>query len=186
MSGAATMFRKATRSLRVGLPAVLSFACVFPNPFAGGDRRPDLPPGCEALDPPSDQYVSFHGYAQGVQIYRWDDPTQTWIFVAPDATLYSDAGFQGQIATHFAGPTWQSNGGSAVLGKKLVACTPDVTAIPWLLLAGVTSHGPGPLDGTTYIQRVSTTGGLAPTDPGTTGQIANVPYTAEYYFYKQG
>jgi hypothetical protein len=183
MSVATTLFGKATRSLRIGIPAVLSFACAFASPFAGGDLRPVLPPGCEALDPPADQFVSFHGYAQGVQIYRWDDPTQTWIFVAPDATLYGDPGFHGQIATHFAGPTWQSNSGSSVVGTKLVARTPDVTAIPWLLLAGTTSHGPGPLDGTTYIQRTNTTGGLAPTAPGSIGQTAAVPYTAQYYFY---
>ena len=95
------------------------------------------------------------------------------------------AGFGGQIATHFVGPTWQSNSGSAVVGKKLLDRTPDPTAIPWLLLSGSSSHGPGPLDGTTYIQRTNTTGGLAPSDPGTAGQIVKVPYTAEYYFYKK-
>jgi hypothetical protein len=185
MSGAATLFRKAARSLRVGLPAVLAMACVFPSPCVDEDRRPVLPPGCEDLNPPADQHVSFHGYAQGVQVYRWDDATQKWIFVEPVATLYSDAGFGGQIATHFVGPTWQSNSGSAVVGKKLLDRTPDPTAIPWLLLAGSSSHGPGPLDGTTYIQRTSTSGGLAPSGPGTTGQIASVPYKAEYYFYKK-
>jgi hypothetical protein len=185
MSSAATLIGKVTRSLRVGLPAVLSFACAFASPFAGGDDRPVLPPGCEDLNPPVDQHVSFHGYAQGVQIYRWDDATQKWIFVAPDATLYGDPGFHGQIAIHFAGPTWQSNSGSEVVGTKLIAHTPDVTAIPWLLLAGTTSHGPGPLNGTNYIQRTNTTGGLAPATPGTTGQTAAVPYTAQYYFYQQ-
>jgi len=185
MSFAATLFGKATRSLKVGLPAVLSIACAFPNPTVSDDRRPDLPAGCEDLNPPANQYVSFHGFAQSVQVYRWDDATQKWIFVEPVATLYADAGFGGQIATHFAGPTWQSSSGSAVVGKKLVERTPDPTAIPWLLLAGATSHGPGPFDGTTFIQRTSTTGGLAPTDPGTAGQIVKVPYTAEYYFYKK-
>jgi hypothetical protein len=94
------------------LPVVLSFACAFASPFASGDHRPVLPPGCEDLNPPVDQFVSFHGYAQGVQIYRWDDPTQTWIFVAPDAALYGDPGFHGQIAIHFAGPTWRTSGSS--------------------------------------------------------------------------
>ena len=40
---------------------------------------------------------------------------------------------------------------------------------------------------TTYIQRVNTTGGLAPTsgcDASTVGTVAKVPYTADYYFYK--
>jgi len=37
----------------------------------------------------------------------------------------------------------------------------------------------------TYIQRVNTTGGLAPSEPGLLeGETKEVPYTAEYYFYK--
>jgi hypothetical protein len=45
--------------------------------------------------------------------------------------------------------------------------------------------GPGIFARTTYIQRVNTKGGLAPTAPGTSiGAIAEVPYTAEYYFYR--
>lgn len=186
MKSAAALLRTASRSLKLGLPATLSVACLFPGPFDDGNRRPDLPPGCEKLDPPADQDVSFHGYAQGVQVYRWDAPTQVWVFVEPDATLYSSADFHGQIATHYVGPTWESNSGSVVVGKKLESATPDPTAIPWLKLAGVSSHGPGPLDQTTFIQRTNTTGGLAPTDPGTVpDQIARVPYSAEYYFYRQ-
>jgi hypothetical protein len=185
MKSAVASFRIAARSLGIGVPAVAALAFAFQADFDQGNRRPDLPPGCEQLNPPSDQYVSFHGYAKGVQEYRFDAPTGVWIFVQPIATLYADAGFFGQIATHFAGPTWQSNSGSVVVGKKLQAATPDVTAIPWLLLAGLSSHGPGPLDLTTYVQRTNTTGGLAPTDPGTPDQIADVPYTAEYYFYRQ-
>ena len=37
----------------------------------------------------------------------------------------------------------------------------------------------------TYIQRVNTVGGLAPAEPGDfVGQEVEVPYTAEYYFYR--
>ena len=37
----------------------------------------------------------------------------------------------------------------------------------------------------TYIQRVNTVGGNAPTDPGDfVGEVVEVPYTAEYYFYR--
>ena len=37
----------------------------------------------------------------------------------------------------------------------------------------------------TYIQRVNTAGGLPPTDPGPfIGAEEEVPYTAEYYFYR--
>ena len=45
--------------------------------------------------------------------------------------------------------------------------------------------GPGIFKGVTFIQRVNTKGGLRPTEPGTTvGELREVGYTAEYYFYK--
>jgi hypothetical protein len=37
----------------------------------------------------------------------------------------------------------------------------------------------------TYVQRVNTTGGLRPAAPGSSiGAVVEVPYTAEYYFYR--
>ena len=63
--------------------------------------------------------------------------------------------------------------------------TVDPTAIPWLLLQTVSTDGNDILSSVTYIQRVNTKGGLTPTAPGsTTGAVADVPYTAEYYFFR--
>ena len=69
--------------------------------------------------------------------------------------------------------------------------TVDPTAIPWLLLsAASTASGPDGdrLAHTTFIQRIATTGGLAPAaagcNAGTAGTSAEVPYTADYYFWK--
>ena len=53
-----------------------------------------------------------------------------------------------------------------MVASRLEGCTPDPTAIPWLLLQKVSTEGPGIFDRVTYIQRVNTSGGLAPTDPG--------------------
>jgi Protein of unknown function (DUF3455) len=54
-----------------------------------------------------------------------------------------------------------------------------------LLLQTVSTEGPGIFHRVTYIQRVNTTGGLAPTDPGPSiGALVEVPYAAEYYFYR--
>jgi hypothetical protein len=64
----------------------------------------------------------------------------------------------------------------------------DPDAIPWLLLAAVpaSTEGPGIFADTTYIQRVNTSGGKAPSVTGNfVGQVARVPYTADYYFYRQ-
>jgi hypothetical protein len=67
----------------------------------------------------------------------------------------------------------------------------DAGAIPWLLLsAASTSAGPDGdrLAGTTFIQRIATTGGLAPAaadcNASTAGDRVEVPYTADYYFWK--
>ncbi|MGH6631491.1 MAG: DUF3455 domain-containing protein, partial [Burkholderiales bacterium] len=46
--------------------------------------------------------------------------------------------------------------------SSLTSCTPDPTAIPWLLLQTVTTDGSGPFSSVTYIQRVNTKGGLVP------------------------
>jgi FtsP/CotA-like multicopper oxidase with cupredoxin domain len=131
------------------------------------------------------------GHAVGVQIYSCD-ATQSgyrWALVAPRADLYGDNGKL--IATHFAGPTWQARDGSQVVGQRVNGVTVDPTAIPWLLLS-VKSRSPGAdgdrLVATTFIQRIATTGGLPPAaagcNEGTAGMTAEVPYTADYYFWK--
>ena len=126
--------------------------------------------------------VAFHAFGVGVQIYRWSGTS--WVFVAPEAVLYANAGDDGEIGIHFGGPTWQSNSGSKVVGTKIQECTPDPDAIAWLLLRAASAEGPGIFGKVTFIQRVNTVGGNAPNVPGEfLGQMARVPYTADYFFY---
>jgi hypothetical protein len=56
--------------------------------------------------------------------------------------------------------------------------------VPWLLLQGVSHGGSGTLSTTTYIQRLDTDGGTAPSgcDPTEAGALS-VPYSADYYFF---
>ena len=146
------------------------------------NREPDLS-DFPKLEVPEGNKVSFHAYAVGVQIYTWSGAA--WVFQAPEALLCSTDHRCGIVGIHYAGPTWESNSGSFVVGAVLERATVDPTAIPWLKLAAVDSDGPGIFAGTTFIQRVNTVGGLAPSQPGqTVGQQARVPYTAEYYFYR--
>ena len=146
------------------------------------NRAPDLG-ACDSLRVPTGNKVAFRAFAKGVQIYRWSGTS--WIFVEPSATLSADAQGKSTIATHFAGPTWQSVSGGKVVGSVLKRCTPNPSAIAWLLLAAVPDDGPGIFQRTKYIQRVNTVGGNAPSLPGTvTGDLASVPYTAEYVFYR--
>jgi len=151
---------------------------------AGGDiRPPDLPTGCGALQPDTDEEVAFHAYAIGLQIYRWNG--SSWDLVAPSAGLFGDDRYHGKVGTHYAGPTWGSNSGSTVVGRRIGDCTPDTAAIPWLKLEAASTDGPGVFNNVKHIQRVNTTGGLKPAVPGSTvGEERRIPYTAEYYFYK--
>ena len=148
------------------------------------NREPELPsPACDKVQVETGNRVAFHVYARGVQIYRWDGAS--WVFVAPVATLFADANYHGQVGIHYAGPTWESNSGSKVVAKRSFDCAPDSSAIPWLLLQTVSTSGPGIFSSVSYVQRVNTTGGLIPATPGSlVGESVEVPYTAEYYFYR--
>jgi hypothetical protein len=180
---------KHSRSFRAGLLTLaisLGWASALPARAAGNDKRaPEVPPSLAVSDT---NKVHVHAYAVGVQIYNWVvNPTNStlssWVFVAPEAVLFDLVGEV--VGTHYAGPTWESNSGSKVVGVRLNGATVDSTAIPWLLLQAKSTAGKGIFAATTYVQRVNTTGGLPPPAPGTsTGQQARVPYTAEYYFYR--
>ena len=149
-------------------------------------RAPDLPPGCEKLAPSADNRIVAHVFAAGVQIYHWSG--SNWAFFAPVATLYADANLHSEMGTHFAtptGPAWQLNDGSKVIEQRVDGCTPDATAIQWLLLRTISEEGRGMLNGVSFVQRVNTVGGLAPAAPGATvGEESQVPYRAEYVFYR--
>jgi uncharacterized protein DUF3455 len=140
---------------------------------------------CRSLQVPAGNRVHFHALGVGVQIYRWDGTE--WIFVAPETVLFADAGEDGVVGIHFGGPTWQSNSGSKVIGRVLQHRTPDPDAIPWRLLEAASTERPGIFQKVTYIQQLYTVGGNAPADPGAfRGEVARVPCTADYFFYRKG
>lgn len=153
--------------------------------FASNGSHRDLPSQCSELEVTDFHGMIFHAYAIGVQIYRWDG--SSWVLIAPDATLYAESGYHGKIGKHYGGPTWESNSGSKVLGHKIKECSPDSSAIPWLLLESVSSDGPGLFGNVSYIQRLNTAGGIKPSNPGSVvGETKRIPYTAEYVFYGKG
>ena len=146
---------------------------------SGNDNRaPEVP---DEIEVPAGNKVHFHGFGVGVQIYTWDG--SSWGAAVPEAILFHA---NGVVTIHFAGPTWQSNSGSSVVGAlPPKAVTVDTNAIPWVLLNAVSTEGSGIFADTTFIQRVHTTGGKAPSVDGTfVGQVARVPYTADYFFYR--
>ena len=167
-----------------GLITLLGLGMLAATALAEDNRAPEVPPEIAVDD---HNVVHFHGFARGVQIYTWNG--NDWGNAVPRATLFDDDG--NVVVSHFGtpnGPAWRSNSGSEVVGKlPPKRAEVDRTAIPWLLLEANPNltHGPGILGGTSFIHRVNTAGGLAPFEPGTfIGQVVEVPYIADYFFYR--
>jgi hypothetical protein len=149
----------------------------------------------DSLKAPEGNRLVDEGYARGLQIYQvkrsaTNPNVFTWVNIAPLATLFTKPDFREVMANHFAGPTWEivkgHNKGQRVVGKKLFGTTPDASAIQWLLLQAVDSLSSAN-NHITYIQRLFTAGGLAPTtgaDEAHLGQLDSIPYTARYFFYE--
>ena len=115
----------------------------------------------------------------GAQVYTCTE--SHWVLKAPDAKLL-DAHAK-VIGTHFAGPTWRLNDGSEVKGKMIASQpAPDGKSIPWLLVGAVPGSGSGKFAEVAYIRRAETSGGAAPKEACTSGELP-VPYTAKYSFY---
>ncbi len=136
-------------------------------------------PAPVSIEAPAGVKLLLEAKGDGDQVYTCTD--SHWVLKAPDARLL-DA--QGQlIGTHFAGPTWRLNDGSEVKGKMIASQpAPDGKSIPWLLVGAVPGSQSGKFATVAYIRRTETTGGAAPKEACTTGELP-VPYAAKYSFY---
>jgi hypothetical protein len=147
-------------------------------------RLPTIP---TALAVPAGNRLAFALAATGVQIYDCKagaDGALGWVFRAPEADLFAHGHL---VVSHYAGPTWEALDGSTVVGARVAGATVDATAIPWLLLQAASHTGHGLMSAVTYIQRLETVGGLAPStgcDDSTAGAASEVDYTATYAFYQ--
>jgi Protein of unknown function (DUF3455) len=82
---------------------------------------------------------------------------------------------------------WAKAVGSIAAGSDPASC-PNTGSIPCLLLQSI-GNQKGPTGGklladTTFVQRLNTNGGAAPTTTCSVGQTQLVPYTADYYFFR--
>ena len=126
-----------------------------------------------------------------MQIYecrRVDGTQAAWLFIAPEAKLFDE---QGRLAgRHSAGPSWQAEDGSRIVGTVVAKIVPqDDDAVPWLLLHTKTAGGAGRFAGVTSVQRIHTSGGTTPArrcDDSSLGRVERVPYTADYVFFEGG
>jgi len=140
---------------------------------------------------PAANKLTYMAAAKGVQIYECAADAGgalAWKLHAPRADLVDGAGTT--VAAHFggvdknlpAGPYWQSTDGSRVHGAKPVS-VPNPGSIPLLRLEAGDTFGTGVFSKVAFIQRLETTGGVAPSGACTAGKTTEVPYTAKYYFY---
>jgi Protein of unknown function (DUF3455) len=174
------------RLLAAGIVAV-AVASQLTAAAQAGPAEPTVPP---EIAVEAGHKLFLVGHAVGVQVYKCNagGGSYSWSFAGPRAELYDDNGKL--ISTHFGGPTWQATDGSTAKGTLVRPAPVDPTAIPWLLLSakGTSGADGDRLAGTTFIQRIATSGGLMPPagecNAETAGDANEVPYTADYYFWK--
>jgi hypothetical protein len=194
----------------------VAFAVALPQPAYADDVTPPAVPA--NINVPAGNEPFLVGRGVGTQNYVClpSGSGVAFTLFTPQATLLSDNGKQ--ITTHFFSPnpfeqntnpavsaagmiraTWQhSRDTSTVWGQvKPGNSSSDPgfvapNAIAWLLVTVVGADN-GPTGGdtlseTTFIQRLNTSGGVAPStgcgSPTDVGHLAFVPYTADYFFYK--
>jgi hypothetical protein len=139
-----------------------------------------------AVAPPKGSALLLEVAADGVQIYTCESKPSgfEWSFTAPEANLFDTQGRQ--IGTHFDGPTWKLDDGSAVVGKVIAkADAPEPDAIQWLLLRAKSHQGSGSLSQATFIRRTETKGGVRPKtgcDASRVSEQARKRYSAIYQF----
>jgi len=187
-----TRLTRVCRAVGVGLAAVTATLAMT----QAASAAPAPPTAPAELAPPPGNEAFLVAPAKGVQIYKCQSATVngtttfSWAFVAPQATLTGD---NGQIITHSAGPIWKAPDGSSVTGSNPVrfpTVFDPATAkdIQQLLLKG-TPSGTGVLAATTFIQRLNTQGGTQPPaaecKEQTLGKVKEVPYKADYVFFKK-
>ena len=151
---------------------------------------PQTAPG-DPLDPRTyapDTRLFLILHAIGVQKYACQ-ANGTWLFTDPEATLYKTTGVLQPIGTHFLNfgtgrPVWQlDDDGSSVEAARTAMASGGSGNIAWLLLQVVAATD-GRLGTTTYVQRLNTSGGVAPAGTCTPGATIAVPYTADYFFWR--
>ena len=171
----------------VSIPFALA-ACSGMNTGSSSMESPQVP---SAIAVPTGHKMAFTLKGAGLLNYecraKSDAPGGAeWVLASPDAALKdrNDA----LVGKYYGGPTWEHGDGSKVTGKQL-ATSPAPTAgnIPWQLVQANPTTGAGTLSGVTYIQRINTNAGVAPSEPCSAtaaGKKAQVRYAADYVFYK--
>jgi hypothetical protein len=181
----------------VGVTAGISFAGESPAPkaaiaadsaaaqadsFLGG---PVTVP--DTLKPPAGNTLTAVFKASGVQIYGCT--AGAWALIEPAAQLdgITLSPVRKVSALHFRGPSWESpQDGTLIEGTSPVSApSASPNSIPQLLVTAKDTRGTGVFGGVTFVQRLSTLGGVAPAGTCTDGATHATTYRAVYRFFKK-
>jgi Protein of unknown function (DUF3455) len=160
---------------------------------AAARPAPQTAPG-DLLDPRThapDSRLFLVVHAIGVQKYTCQ-ASGTWLFTDPEAVLNKTTGAPKPIGTHFLNfatgrPVWRLKDGSSVEAARTQTASGGTGNIAWLLLQAVdtTAGSDGDrLTSTTWVQRLNTSGGVAPAGTCTPGDRTAVPYSSDYFFWR--
>jgi hypothetical protein len=121
--------------------------------------------------------------AAGVQTYTCADGA--WKLLEPAATLWAKHDRSHRpVALHSRGPVWVSTVDGSAVNAAAIANSPKTGTIPELLLQSTATRGTGVFAGVSYVQRLDTHGGVAPTTACSGTDQISVRYSATYAFYK--
>ena len=188
----------------IAVLCVLVLAPALSRAQGAGPNRVIAPEVPTEIEVPDGHVPFLVAHAVGTQGYFClsSGASSMWVPFGPQATLFDEEPVQ--VMTHFLSPnpdqgwalraTWQDARDTSAIWAGLAIPSSDGNyvapgAIPWLRLT-VVGQEPGPdggdrLTAATYIHRVNTIGGIAPTTPcNEADRRALVPYQADYYFYR--
>jgi hypothetical protein len=166
-------------------------ACSGMAPMHGASAAFDQSQLPETVQVPAGHRIAWETVGVGKITYecraKADMPgTFAWVFVGPDAALKSRSGET--LGRYFGPPaTWAASDGSAITGTQLAVAPSSAGNIPMQLVKANPATGSGAMSGVSYVQRVATRGGVAPTMPcaaASAGQREVVQYQADYLFWK--
>jgi uncharacterized protein DUF3455 len=138
-----------------------------------------------------DEEAAFMLTGRGEQLFeckpRATDPNAyAWAFAAPSVTLYDGARSVGRLTST---NVWEATNDRTSISGTVRATQPGGdNNLPWALFRAMPSGDTGLFSGVTSVQRVNTSGGIAPAtgcDATHTGTEVRAPFTADYYFYKR-
>jgi hypothetical protein len=167
-------------TVAVGTVTYQASAAETAAPAASDARAVAVPLIPDAIRPPTgSRPIGAYVVVTGTQTYTCGGNGAWGTSSIPEAQLI---GTGGRIH-HFGGPTWQSERDHSLVTATRVNGVDRAGTIQELLLKVQTHQGAGILDKADYINRLLTSGGVAPAGSCEPKATVAVPYKAVYVFW---